>query len=93
MMLIKYSRRWCSSSCDYLEELELERHPWSSRSVLTRFGLINWVQLWWNLGDHPLSALSILSFFAIKPFFHFYLYFTVRNFIGFVLNYFGCRFR
>jgi hypothetical protein len=70
-----------------------ERHLCSSKSALTRFGSISWVQLRWNQGDHLSSTIPFLSFFAIKPSCHFYLYFTVRNFIDFVLRFIGYRFR
>lgn len=93
MMLIKYSPCSNGSFCEYLEGLVLERRLSSSKSELTRFGLVSWLQLRLNQGGHLFAAMAFLLFFAIKPSFHFYLYFTVRNFIDVVLRFFGFRFK
>ena len=76
LLIIKYSR---GSFCDYREELEREYLLSGSKSRSTRFDLIRLVRPLQSRCDRLSSMMGRYSFFAIKPSFHFYLYFTVRK--------------
>ena len=88
LLIIKYSR---GSFCDCLVELGRDNLLSGSNSRSTRFGLIGWVRPQQSHDDRLSSMMGRHSFFAIKPSFHFYLYFTVRKCLFWPCGFWCCR--